>query len=156
VILHPSNARSSFNSFTPWRLTHQADDVWLWQLKGDYDVVGTLRTTMKVRSLNWNKIQLGNYFKKFESDKKRFLSLMGISHWKAKKYKWIKRKKYYELKVQGSYTNSSAENINFIEHHLFLKNHTYQILFTSPKRRKISRKISGHFVNQIKAMVLKP
>ena len=66
------------------------------------------------------------------------LSLIGISHWKAKKYSWNKEKELYVLKILGTYKNSKKEVVEFQEVHLFDTHEIHQILFTKPKKKKVN------------------
>ena len=138
-----------------WKLVRQMDDVWVWKLKGNSDVLGTLRSLPHAKSINWSKTKSSDLFKRLEKRKKRTLHLIGITNWQASRYSWKKRKGHYELIVRGSYSNSWGQKVKFTEHHLYFRDKTHQILFSSPHNQKIERKLVADFIASIKGMVVK-
>ncbi len=138
-----------------WQLSRQTDNVWIWKHKDNSDVIGTLQSMAKVKPINWQKIKSTKFFKNLIKRKKRMLSLIGITDWKEKSHDWKKKKDYHELVIKGSYLNPKRERVQFIEHHLYFKNKTHQILLTFPKNKNLRFEIANQFIESIKGMVEK-
>lgn len=121
---------SSFDK--EWSLSSEMDNVKVWQLKADPDVTGSWQEKKPLRKLDWSKVGTNEFFKKFEADKIKMLSFVGIRDWKAEKYEWNKLPLGHELKIQGHYVDVSDKKIAFTELHYFQEQKTIQILQTQP------------------------
>ena len=115
-----------------WRPVLLADDVYIYELKNNPEVLITFQSNKTKRQLKWEKIKSGSFFSSFEKRKKELLSMISVSQWKAKKHTWTRKKEYFELLVHGSYIDASGTKVSFQEIHLFSPDKTRQILFTKP------------------------
>lgn len=136
-----------------WQLARQTSDVWIWTIKGNSHITGTLRSQAKVKPTDWQKIKSPEFFKDLTKKKRRILSLIGIIQWEANTYNWKKKKDHHELVIKGSYLNGSGQKVQFTEHHLFFKYATHQILVTAPLKSKIKRDVTNRFIASVTDMV---
>ena len=130
IISIPLRASSSFDK--NWSLSSEMDNVKVWQLKADSDVTGSWQEKKPLKKLDWSKVGTESFFKKFEADKIKMLSFVGIRDWKAHKYQWSKLPLGHELKIEGHYVDATDKKIAFTELHYFQEHKTIQILQTRP------------------------
>lgn len=142
----------SFNN--DWNLTSNIDGVKVWMLRSNSDVTGSWQEIVGKKSLDWSIVDQKNYFQSFEAKKKKMLSFVGISKWRADHYKWTKNSQWHELNVKGHYQDSSGQEIAFKEVHLFHPGKTIQILHTRPASLKNGEEFSKQFFSFIKPEVM--
>jgi len=147
----PLWASSSFGD--EWILSSDLDDVKVWQLKADPNVTGSLQKKKPLKKLDWSQVGTENFFKGFEKNKIKMLSYIGITEWKAEKYRWKELPTGHELKIEGHYVDSSNKKIAFTEVHHYQELKTIQILQTRPVSTKA--KYVEDFFNYINDQVLK-
>ena len=144
----------SASSLEGWKSVRQENQVHVWKLKNNPEVIGTFRSEVTSKPVDWTKIKSEKFFKNFVDEKRKILRLIGITNWKSRKYIWEKKKKHYKLVVDGTYLNSSAQTVKFIEHHLFFKNKTYQMLLINPSKKEIKKEVIHRFFSSVKAMMV--
>ena len=116
-----------------WKLTSDVDGLKVWLYTPNSAITGSSENRKLSSKIDWSKIKEQEYFKKFEDQKKGMLSLMGISNWKVFRILWTAHKGHYQLDIEGNYTNSSHQEISFVEQHLYYSDRTIQFLHTRPK-----------------------
>lgn len=77
------------------------------------------------------------------------LALIGVTNWEAKDYQWITQSKHHELRVTGSYYDSTGNKIKFKEIHVFQKEKTLQLLHTRPASLENGQKYEKDFFSFI-------
>ena len=151
IILSTSVSIFSAPKLAGWKLSHNINNVQVWQLESNSDVTGSLEKS-KTKKIDWSQINTQDFFKSIEKKKKEMLFFIGISEWNAHEYKWTTKNDYYELAVKGTYKDSSGKNISFYELHLYKDREKIQILHTRPTSipngDKLSREIVGHLFKQ--------
>lgn len=139
------------NNFSnQWNLASDIDGVKVWSLKSNSDVTGSWQEVAGKKNLDWSVAGQKGYFQSFEAKKKKMLSFIGISKWKAGHYKWVKKSHWHELNVNGHYQDSSGQEIVFKEVHLFHPDKTIQILHTRPAALKNGEELSKQFFSFVK------
>ena len=123
---------SSYARLPGWRLAREVNGVKVWILESNSDVTGTMEIRELDSKMDWTAIGQKTYFKKLEEKKISMLAFIGITNWKANEYSWTKQKDRHYLKITGSYTDSSQQEILFTEEHAFLSDKTVQLLQTRP------------------------
>lgn len=141
---------SSVAFASEWKQTSDMDDVKVWMLKSNPDVTAAFQTSIPKEKIDWSKVDKENFFKKFESDKKRSLGIVGIKEWKATNYKWTKTQDGFELVVEGTYLDPSQQKTSFKETQFYKSQKTYQILNTWPTSVKDGQKLADEFVSNLK------
>lgn len=140
---------------SPWLLTRQTGNVWVWKLKGASNVIGIFQTEQRSRPIHWEKIKSKKFFLDLIHKKRKMLSLIGIKEWKVKRSNWKKQKGYRELTMEGSYYNSQNHLIDFKEVHLFYPRKTLQILLSHPRKRLVKTEVASQFIKDVKEMAFK-
>ena len=141
-----------------WQVVHHSDNVKVWKLAGQKDVIGTLQTSRLSKSVDLKNIQAKDFFIKFKNSRKKALEIIGITQWVASDYKWKKKANYYELTLNGTYRNAQNQLIRFYETHLFYQQKGTSILFSYPSRTprsEIHRSIASQFVKKTKRILSK-
>ena len=132
---------------SPWLLTRQTGNVWVWKLKGASNVIGTFQIEQRSRPIHWKKIKSKKFFLDLIHKKKKMLSLIGVKKWRVKRSNWKNQEGYRELTMEGSYYNSQDHFIDFKEVHLFYPRKTLQILL-SHQRDKASKERNNKSIYQ--------
>lgn len=131
-----------------WKLSRDANGVKVWLLKNNSNVTGSLQRRKTLNKNKLGKIKQEDFFKRFENKKRRILSLIGVTNWKATKYDWSPGTR--QLSVEGTYTDSSGLNVTFAEIHIFKNGETVQILHTRPTSLSDGSKYEKEIVDYIK------
>jgi hypothetical protein len=136
-----------------WKLSRDLNNVKVWSLKNNPDVTASLEKRKNHKAIDWNKVKKTDFFKVYESKKKKILSFVGISRWQASSYSWKKSKSSYQLEVKGTYIDASNIKVKFLELHFYTQKETIQILQTMPLRYRDGDKLSKNIINFIKSEV---
>ncbi len=137
----------------PWQLNHKNNNVWVWNLTGQRQVMGTFQSQNRIKPIDWNKIKSKDFFLSLKRDKQKMLGLLGITHWTVNTSQWKKRSDHYELTLRGSYKSTNGQHIRFYEVHLFYASKTQQILVSHPQEVPIKRHLASQFINKAKRML---
>ena len=138
-----------------WQLAHHHNNMWVWNLADQKDVIGTLQTSKNSKPINLKDTQTKDFLTELKNNRKKTLEMIGITRWTVGDYKWEKKKGHYELTLNGTYRNAQNQLIRFYETHLFYRKKTHQILFSYPSKTSIDRGIASQFVTKTKKMVSK-
>lgn len=142
---------SSFASpLNEWKLTSNLDNVKVWMLKSNQNVTGALQTSSSNKKINWGNISKDQFFKNFESNKKRTLLLIGVRDWQATSYKWNRVNDAHELVVVGTYIDPGQQKTSFKETQIYKSQRTYQILNTWPTSVSNGEKLADEFVQSLR------
>ena len=119
-----------------WKIIHNIDGIELLEHASNKGIKGSWERRKTRKKIDWSRIDGEKFFKKIEKQKKKLLSIVGISNWKAEHYEWKPYNHLYRLRIDGSYTNSTGESITFTEIHFYSPTQTVQILHTRPSAAK--------------------
>ena len=133
-----------------WNLARQEEGFLLWKLKDDSSVIGTLQSTRRAKSINWDSVDSEKVFKDVADKKREVLALMGVNNWNPSHYSWQKRKGHHELIVEGSYTDHRLKKTRFREHHFFFPREDHQVLVIFPENKKMPKGVIKRFVDRAK------
>ncbi|MBP9680843.1 MAG: hypothetical protein KBD76_05525 [Bacteriovorax sp.] len=150
-IIFYSLSAGAFNS--EWILATNEENVKVWLRKGNSEVTGSVEKRTRQTLTNWSTIKNGSYFKKYEAQKQKMLSLIGVTHWQTTQSTWKKSKSYFFLSIEGSYTDSSQQDIVFIEEHFYFPTQTIQLLHTRPRTLIEGDKLGKEILNEMKKEV---
>jgi hypothetical protein len=98
-IIFYSLSAGAFNS--EWILATNEENVKVWLRKGNSEVTGSVEKRTRQTLTNWSTIKNGSYFKKYEAQKQKMLSLIGVTHWQTTQSTWKKSKSYFFLSIEG-------------------------------------------------------
>lgn len=132
-----------------WKLSSDWDGVKVWQLISDSNITGSLQIHEANKNRDWSQKGKENFFQSLSQRKKKVLALIGVTNWEAKDYQWITQSKHHELRVTGSYYDSTGNKIKFKEIHVFQKEKTLQLLHTRPASLEDGQKYEKDFFSFI-------
>jgi hypothetical protein len=121
------------------------EDSKIWLHKSNPDVTGSIQILKRKEPLNWNTINKDSFYKNFESQKKKSLSLIGVRTWNVSSYKFETKNGLKQLTIEGSYTDHRGNEVVFKELHIFKRHETIQTLHTRPVTLKDDLKYEDDF-----------
>ncbi len=110
----------------------------LWKvmaIKGSYVA---LSKSKNENAFSLSGLDKKGFIEKLENDKKKMLSMMGISNWQVSKRSWKSNKSKKVLSLYGSYKDRNGNLVNFIEKHHYSKKMTHQALLTIVNKDALS------------------
>lgn len=134
---------------TNWKFIRKVDSTESWHYKPKPGIMGSFQTSIGLNQKDFNALDKSRFFKKLERTKKKILSLIGISKWRAYSYKFTNGKHVKKILIAGSYYNAQKNKVNFIEVHFFKKGRTSQIFYSQPGKfgKKINTSIANNFIS---------
>lgn len=132
LALVPAPVSPAPDAGDPWTPPRRRGDVWLWRLKGDPRVIGTLRSRGAARGVDWGRAGRAGVFEGVAERKRRALALVGVRDWTPERSSWTRRGGGRELAIEGTYTDHRSRRTSFVERHLFLEDATHQMLLVAP------------------------
>ena len=139
-----------------WKLDFEESGVSVWRLKSNNEVKGVYHQDPSTPGVNWNQFTSKEVFKKWEEPKKKIMKAIGITDWKADKYKWEKEGKRHRLEISGSYVNRKKKKVYFHEVHYYTAEETLKLLITSPERRVLSQSaVQRGFIRNVRRDFIK-
>lgn len=120
--------------FANWSLKRKIDDISIYQSKNLTRLTVNYRST-KLKNKKFTKDLLN----KIKKDKEKMLAMIGVTDWKVDKTDLNKKNGVTNIKLAGSYVDSSQEKIYFVEYHYYSKSKRLQILLTNPKKRALDK-----------------
>lgn len=136
-----------------WQLAHDKNNMWVWMLKNQKDVIGTLHITQRPQPIDLKGFQGKSFLKTFKNERQKILKIMGISQWTVNEHQFKRASNYYKLTLEGTYWNAQNQLISFYEIYLFYPQKTYQILFSHPFQNRIRRNVASQFIAKAKKVI---
>lgn len=131
-----------------------------WKLKNDFQTTKVFQNNQEnslYASIEQSKISSEKEYKdylkdisKIQDEKKKTLSLIGVSDWKASKSKWIKIGKRSFFEVNGTYVDNSDDTVYFKEYHLVQDKSVVKVLFTTTQNKALKNNDINNFLDKVK------